>query len=116
MATGDIASAVTIQSTSTAPTTTSMTDILEAGYWTFTLETTGAAVSIAINRKQGSETEWRPITKNGVAVALTLAAPEQMVHSNGETFQVVRTGDNATAGVVKAVPMATAHPTVLDRQ
>lgn len=113
MAVGDVSNAITIQSGTTAPATTSMTTILEAGYWTFTLETTGSAVSVAVNRRQGSETVWRPITKAGAAIALTEATPEQMIHSNGETFQVVRTGDNATSAIIKAIPMVATKPAPL---
>jgi len=106
---GDVGSTKTIQSGTTAPATTSMETILGPGYWTFILETDGSNVSVAINRKQGSETVWRKISKGGSAIALSEAAPEQMIHSNGETFQVVRTGDNGVLANISAIPMVCTH-------
>ena len=91
-----------------ASTSTSATsgDTLSPGAWLFTLDTTNTDASITVDRKSVGGTEWMPVTKSGVAIALTSVAPDQVVLSGGESYRVTN-ADGTPAVTVKAVEVKT---------
>lgn len=90
-------------STSTDPTTYV---VVPPGEWCFSLDTDNGLASVTIEKQKAGSSNDRPVTRSGVAVALTTLDTDVMETSKGDKYRVTN-ADGTSAATVTATRVPT---------